>query len=810
MTGTEKTFTMPLLPMRDLVIFPYMTTPFFIGREQSLNALEDALSADRRCLVLTQKASEIERPEAQDLYQIGTVSKIVQVMRLPNGTVKVLCEGEYRAKVINLFLDQNAYAVEVEQLQDVSNVDVSTVALAKNIKSEVRNYLKRTSRQMDLAKTILEGTHSYGEIADLIIPILQVDIYQKQELLETTNVKRRLEIVYTKMLEEIDRKKLEHQLKERVQGQIGRSQKEYYLNEQMKAIQRELGTDEGTNEIEAYRKKIKECKMSEEAKEVANKELKKLQQMSNHSSEANIVRNYIEWLIQVPWSNKTTDNYNLKKVQNILDQDHYGLEKVKERIIEHIAVGKMVGKMKGPILCLIGPPGVGKTSLAQSVARALGRKFVRMSLGGVRDEAEIRGHRRTYIGAMPGKIIQAMKKAKSHNPLLLLDEMDKITRNYMGDPAAALLEVLDPEQNNSFMDNYLEVEYDLSEVLFFCTANSVQDIPSPLQDRMEMIYLSGYTELEKQKIFTSYLISKQLAQNGLKKGELKFRQDAILSIIRHYTKEAGIRDLERHLSKICRKAVSEFLKKDTKKPITVTTKRVHQYLGVPIHNYEIAEGGNEIGTAIGLAWNNAGGDLLNIEITEMKGKGRISLTGKLGDVMQESAKAAVSYVRSRANALGISSNIFQHTDLHIHVPEGATPKDGPSAGIALIVALVSALTSIPINKQVALTGEITLRGKVLPIGGLKEKLMAARRGLIQHVIIPKENEKNLVDIPKEILDDLVIHPISTVNEAFPIALEEMPRFFNEDEDGTAIPVAELKAAKQSVAEQAKKGKSPVA
>lgn len=780
--GSNDQIELPLLPMRDIVVFPHMTTPFFIGRKQSLEALEQALAGDRKIFVVAQKDPMVENPKEEDLFQVGTIGSLLQIMRLPNGTIKALYEANERAKLVSSDLEGSSYSVVVEPYPVEVTDDIETESLISSVKNEFKAYLKKSSKTLENLDSILKSNGSGGEVADLIAPQLNISVEKKQELLELSSSKLRLEQVYIRMLEEEETKKIEQKLKERVQSQIGRTQKEYYLNEQMKAIQKELGADDAKAEIGEYEEKIKSAGMSAEAQETAEKELKKLKMMPPMSSEANIVRNYLDWLLQIPWSASSDDNFDIQNAQKILDEDHYGLEKVKDRIVEYIAVANMVGKLKGPIICLVGPPGVGKTSLAKSVARALGRSFVRMSLGGVRDEAEIRGHRRTYIGALPGKIIQSMKKAKTRNPLLLMDEIDKMTQSHMGDPSSALLEVLDPEQNNTFMDHYLEVEYDLSNVLFFCTANSLQDIPMPLRDRMEIINLSGYTELEKEQIVTRYLVPKQMKENGLVSSQIRFYKDAIFEVIRRYTKEAGVRNVERNIGKLCRKAVTELVKSDGKtSKVTITKKKVNNYLGVPVYSYGKIEEKNEIGIATGMAWTSFGGELLSIEVTGMKGSGKIQLTGKLGDVMKESAQAAISYVRTNANQLGIYSHVFKDMDIHIHVPEGATPKDGPSAGVTLTTALVSFLTGIPVKKEVAMTGEITLRGKVLPIGGLKEKLLAAKRGMLETILIPKENEKDLAEVPKEISGTLDIFPASNVKFVLEKALERMPQSVSDDE-----------------------------
>jgi ATP-dependent Lon protease len=696
-------------------------------------------------------------------------------MRLPNGTIKALFEAKSRGRLLDADLGETAYTGTVEPIEDPIEADPELVALAKTTRSELENYLKEVRRNPENLEQLNLAADEPQHLADRIAPFLNLDLPKKQELLEILNPKNRLERVFERMLEEAEIKKLEKKLKERVQGQIGRTQKEYYLNEQIKAIQKELGTGEdGKAEAEEYEKRIATTKMSPEALEVAKKELKKLKLMSAMSAEANVVRNYLDTLLGMPWGVKTDDNFDLVRAEKVLNEDHYGLEKVKERIVEYLAVAKKVGKIKGPIICLVGPPGVGKTSLARSVAKALGRNFVRMSLGGIRDEAEIRGHRRTYIGALPGKIIQSLKKAKSNNPLMLLDEVDKMTFGVMGDPAAALLEVLDPEQNNTFMDHYLEIEYDLSDVLFFCTANNVGGIPPALLDRMELISLSGYTELEKEAIAAQHLIEKQREENGLEKTQVHFRKDALVEVIQRYTREAGVRNLEREIGKICRKVATQLVRKPNTRSVTVTPKRVHEFLGVPKYKHDIVEGKNEVGVTTGMAWTPMGGELLFVEVSLMRGTGKLIITGQLGDVMKESVQAAMSFVRSNANKLGIFSDAFKRNDVHIHFPEGATPKDGPSAGVALTTSILSAFTGIPVRKQVSMTGEVTLRGKVLQIGGLKEKLLAAKRGGILEALIPWENQNDLQEVPAEVKKALKITAFKSVLDMLPIALERMP------------------------------------
>ena len=732
----QNQIALPMLPMRDIVVFPHMTAPFFIGRSLSIASLEKALDGDRQIFVVAQEDPLVEEPEAKDLFRVGTIGKVLQIMRLHNGTIKALFEAKSRGRLIEAHMEEPHFAAVVEPIPEQVSKAPELLALSKNVRAEFKRYLKDVKKRTEGIEKLSIESEEPHILADRIAPLLNMDLQKKQDLLENSDPKRRLEIVYGRMLEEKEFKKVERKLKERVQGQIGRTQKEYYLNEQVKAIQKELGHGEDSKaEMDEYAKKIEEIKLSDEAREMAEKELQKLKMMPSMSSEANVVRNYIDWLLSMPWAEKTEDNFDLEKAEKVLDAQHYGLEKVKERIIEYLAVAQQVGKMKGPIICLVGPPGVGKTSLARSVAEALGRKFARVSLGGIRDEAEIRGHRRTYIGAMPGKVIQSLRKTKFNNPLLLFDEIDKMSHGVMGDPAAALLEVLDPEQNHTFMDHYLEVEFDVSDVLFFCTANVPQNIPPALKDRMEVIRLSGYTELEKENIARKHLLPKQMDENGLTSKRIQFQQKAILKIIRNYTREAGVRNLEREIAKTCRKVATQLVKKTNLNKVVVTPLRVQKYLGVQSYKHGKAEEKNEIGTTCGLAWTQAGGELLVTEVNIMKGTGKLQLTGKLGDVMKESAQAALSYVRTNANQLEIFSSVFEKTDIHIHVPSGAVPKDGPSAGVTIATSIVSAFTSIPVRKEVAMTGETTLRGKVLAIGGLKEKLLAAKRGLISTVIL---------------------------------------------------------------------------
>lgn len=772
---TQNQIAMPMLPMRDIVVFPHMTAPFFIGRSLSIASLEKALDGDRQIFVVAQEDPLVEEPEAKDLFRVGTIGKVLQIMRLHNGTIKALFEAKSRGRLIEAHMEEPHFAAVVEPIPEQVSKAPELLALSKNVRAEFKRYLKDVKKRTEGIEKLSIESEEPHILADRIAPLLNMDLQKKQDLLENSDPKRRLEIVYGRMLEEKEFKKVERKLKESVQGQIGRTQKEYYLNEQVKAIQKELGHGEDSKaEMDEYAKKFEEIKLSDEAREMAEKELQKLKMMPPMSSEANVVRNYIDWLLSMPWAEKTEDNLDLEKAEKVLDAQHYGLEKVKERIIEYLAVAQQVGKMKGPIICLVGPPGVGKTSLARSVAEALGRKFARVSLGGIRDEAEIRGHRRTYIGAMPGKVIQSLRKTKFNNPLLLFDEIDKMSHGVMGDPAAALLEVLDPEQNHTFMDHYLEVEFDVSDVLFFCTANVSQNIPPALIDRMEVIRLSGYTELEKENIARKHLLPKQMDENGLTSKRIQFQKKAILKIIRNYTREAGVRNLEREIAKTFRKVATQLVKKTNLNKVVVTPLGVEKYLGVQSYKHGKVEEKNEIGTTCGLAWTQAGGELLVTEVNIMKGTGKLQLTGKLGDVMKESAQAALSYVRTNANQLGIFSSVFEKTDIHIHVPSGAVPKDGPSAGVTIATSIVSAFTSIPVRKEVAMTGETTLRGKVLPIGGLKEKLLASKRGLISTVIIPHKNKKDLSEIAEEIQSGLEIIPVQTVEKVLEIALERMP------------------------------------
>jgi len=767
--------TLPLLPMREDIIYPGMTVPFYIGRKPSMEAVERALANDRRIFVVTQRDTSVERPAAEDLFDIGTVGNILQIMRLPNGTIKALYEAKTRARLVDCKMSKEFYSADVEMLPDEFSATPELEDIAEKVKALLPEYIKETKKNpSEIDVQALLGVE-IDQLADKIAPLLNTSRDVKQNILEISDPGSRLRRVHQEMEEEFQVRRLEQKLKDQVRDNVGKTHKDSYLNDQLKAIQKELGQgDEGRDDFEEYEKKIAEAKMPDYVNEVAQKELKKLRMMSPMSAEANVGRNYLDWLISLPWSKRTTDQFDLEHAQTVLDEDHYGLEKVKERIVEYLAVSKLKGTLKGPIICLVGPPGVGKTSLARSVARALGRKFARMSLGGIRDEAEIRGHRRTYIGALPGKIIQAVRKADSKNPVLLLDEIDKLYSSIMGDPSAAMLEVLDPEQNRTFMDHYIEVEYDLSETMFICTANATDHISPPLLDRMEIIRLPGYTELEKLKIAEQHLIPKQIEEHGLQSADIKFRRDALTNIIENYTREAGVRGLEREIGKVLRKVVTQLVKDDQERKMVITPKAVTRYLGVARYHHLHAEEQDEVGISTGLGVTATGGELLITEVETMLGTGKRSVTGQLGDVMKESAQIAFSYVRTKADDFGIRTSKMLKTDIHVHLPEGALPKDGPSAGVTLVTSVVSALTRIPVRRQVAMTGEITLRGLVLQVGGIKEKLLAARRGGMKEVIIPKENEKDLADVPEEILKDIKIMPVQHLDEVIRIALHHEP------------------------------------
>ena len=766
--------TIPVLPLRDVVVFPFMVMPLFVGRPRSISSLDDAMNNSKQLLLVSQKQAELEEPSIDDLYDVGTIANIIQLLKLPDGTVKVLVEGQQRAKIHQIEDSGEHFQAQVEPLNSTLGNKKELQVVHKAALDEFQNYVNLNKKVQPDILSALQQIENLEQVSDTLASHLPVSVAQKQTVLEMTNVVERFEYLLGLMQSEADLLQVEKRIRSRVKKQMEKSQRDYYLNEQIKAIQKELGEEENAiSEIEQLRQKIEEARMPLEAREKAEAELQKLKMMSPMSAEATVVRSYIDWMIQVPWHKRTKVKKDLAKAQDILDADHYGLERVKERILEYLAVQTRLNQLKGPILCLVGPPGVGKTSLGQSIANATGRKYVRMALGGVRDEAEIRGHRKTYIGSLPGKLIQKMAKVGVKNPLFLLDEIDKMSSDMRGDPASALLEVLDPEQNAHFNDHYLEVDYDLSNVMFVATSNSMH-IPTPLLDRMEVIRLSGYTEDEKLNIATRHLINKQMERNGLKAGELTIDDSAIVDIIRYYTREAGVRNLEREISKICRKAVKTLLLDKKLKSIKVTAKNLHDYLGVKRFEFGRADTQNRVGEVTGLAWTEVGGDLLTIETASVPGKGKLSYTGSLGDVMKESIQAAMTVVRARADKLGINPEFHEKRDIHIHVPDGATPKDGPSAGIAMCTALVSCLTGNPVKSEVAMTGEISLRGKVLPIGGLKEKLLAAHRGGIKTVIIPKDNVKDLEDIPENAKRDLNIHAVETIDEVLTIALENPP------------------------------------
>ena len=766
--------TIPVLPLRDVVVFPFMVMPLFVGRPRSISSLDDAMNNGKQLLLVSQKQAELEEPSIDDLYDVGTIANIIQLLKLPDGTVKVLVEGQQRAKIHQIEDSGEHFQAQVEPLNSTLGNKKELQVVHKAALDEFQNYINLNKKVQPDILSALQQIENLEQLSDTLASHLPVSVAQKQTVLEMSNVVERFEYLLGLMQSEADLLQVEKRIRSRVKKQMEKSQRDYYLNEQIKAIQKELGEEENAiSEIEQLRQKIEEARMPLEAREKAESELQKLKMMSPMSAEATVVRSYIDWMIQVPWHKRTKVKKDLAKAQDILDADHYGLERVKERILEYLAVQTRLNQLKGPILCLVGPPGVGKTSLGQSIANATGRKYVRMALGGVRDEAEIRGHRKTYIGSLPGKLIQKMAKVGVKNPLFLLDEIDKMSSDMRGDPASALLEVLDPEQNAHFNDHYLEVDYDLSDVMFVATSNSMH-IPTPLLDRMEVIRLSGYTEDEKLNIATRHLINKQMERNGLKAGELTIDDSAIVDIIRYYTREAGVRNLEREISKICRKAVKTLLLDKKLKSIKVTAKNLHDYLGVKRFEFGRADTQNRVGEVTGLAWTEVGGDLLTIETASVPGKGKLSYTGSLGDVMKESIQAAMTVVRARAEKLGINPEFHEKRDIHIHVPDGATPKDGPSAGIAMCTALVSCLTGNPVKSEVAMTGEISLRGKVLPIGGLKEKLLAAHRGGIKTVIIPKENVKDLEEIPENAKRDLNIHAVETIDEVLTIALENPP------------------------------------
>ena len=788
MSDSAKTAIFPVLPLRDIVVFPHMIVPLFVGRDKSVKALEDVMQDDKQILLVAQKNAGQDDPTVEDIYEIGTIGTVLQLLKLPDGTVKVLVEGSQRAKIVRYTENEDFFQAEAELLQDTVDDSKDLEALSRSVVTQFEQYIKLNKKIPPEVLVSLNQIEDPGKLSDTIASHLALKISEKQELLEFVSPADRLERAYSFMESEIGVLQVEKRIRNRVKRQMEKTQREYYLNEQLKAIQKELGeTEDGRDEAGEFEERIEKTKLSKDAREKATQELKKLKSMSPMSAEATVVRNYLDWILSIPWGQRSRVKKDIKAAEKILNTDHYGLEKVKERILEYLAVQTRVRKMKGPILCLVGPPGVGKTSLGKSMAKATGRSFVRMSLGGVRDEAEIRGHRRTYIGSMPGKVIQGMKKAKTTNPLFLLDEIDKLGADWRGDPTSALLEVLDPEQNATFADHYLEVDYDLSDVMFVTTANTLR-MPQPLLDRMEIIRLSGYTEDEKVEIAKRHLINKQVKAHGLKKTEWSIADDALRDLVRLYTREAGVRNLERELANLARKAVKELATK-SRKTVRVTRRNLDKFAGVPRYRFGEMESEDLVGVTTGLAWTEVGGELLSIEALLMPGKGNIARTGKLGDVMQESVSAARSYIRSRMVTFGISPKFFDKRDIHVHVPEGATPKDGPSAGVAMCTSIVSALTGIPVRRDVAMTGEVTLRGRVLPIGGLKEKLLAAHRGGITTIIIPKDNEKDLVEIPDNVLKGLTIVPVSAVDEVLAEALTRVPVPIEWEDDMDTEPVA---------------------
>ncbi len=772
--GSGQVETLPLLPLRDVVIFPYMVAPLFVGREKSIRALEEAMKKNKEIFLVAQKDAKTNDPTEKDIYDIGTIGTIVQMLRLPDGTVKVLVEGKGRACVKNYLPNKSYFMVEVETVPEADKIGVETEALIRTLVTAFENYVKLNKKIPSEVLVTVSSIEEPGRLSDTISSHLSFKLEDKQEILETLNPAERLEKIYEKIQSEVEIMQIEKKIRGRVKKQMEKAQKEYYLTEQMRAIQKELGEkDDLKSEIQEFEDKVKKKKMPEEAEQKVKKEIKKLKQMSPMSAEATVVRNYVDWLLSLPWKGEATDDrIDIDEAQQILDDDHFGLEKPKERILEYLAVQALTKKIKGPILCFVGPPGVGKTSLAKSIAQAMGRKFIRVSLGGVRDEAEIRGHRRTYIGALPGKIVQGVRKAGTNNPVFLLDEIDKLGMDFRGDPASALLEALDPEQNIAFNDHYLEVDYDLSNVMFITTANVLHTIPWALQDRMEIIRISGYTEDEKLEIAKKFLVPKQREAHGLKDKNLKISDNTILDVIRYYTREAGVRTLEREIATLCRKAARDVVKKgpDHEVKLTPAVIKKENYLGIPKFKHGEIEEKDHIGMSTGLAWTEVGGELLTIEVSIVPGKGTFTVTGKLGEVMQESTQAAMSYVRSRAERLGLERGFHQKVDIHIHVPEGATPKDGPSAGIAIATAIVSALIRKPVKHDLAMTGEITLRGRVLPIGGLKEKILAAHRGKVKTIIIPQENEKDLKEIRESILKDIKIVIVEHMDDVLDVAI----------------------------------------
>ena len=781
--GKSASRAVPLLPLRDIIVFPHMVVPLFVGREKSISALEEAMAGSKELLLVAQKKAKTNDPAEDDIFRVGTLGTIIQLLRIRDGTVKVLVEGQKRAKILGYKETTPHFIAEVAEIEEPDESTVEIQALMRSIQTVFENYVKLNKRIPPEMLVSVQSIDDPARLADTIVAHLGLKLGDKQGILETASATKRLEKLYELMQAEIEILQVEKKIRTRVKKQMEKSQKEYYLNEQMQAIQKELGDrDEFKNELNELEQRIKNKPMPDEAKERALKEFKKLKMMSPMSAEATVVRNYIDWILALPWHEKSEDRHDIPEAEKILDQDHYGLKKVKERVLEHLAVQALVDKIRGPILCLVGPPGVGKTSLARSIAHATNREFVRQSLGGVRDEAEIRGHRRTYIGALPGKVLQSLKKVGKNNPVFLLDEIDKMSQDFRGDPASALLEVLDPEQNHNFNDHYLDLDYDLSDVMFVTTANTQHQIPLPLQDRLEIINLPGYTEWEKLAIAKEYLIPKQIEQNGLKERDVQvtFTDECLRSIVHHYTKEAGVRNLEREIATVCRKVAKEWLSSGMEegKKYQITPKMLSKYLGVPKYRTTRKEEQNEIGLANGLAVTTHGGDLLPAEVTAVPGKGKLTLTGKLGEVMQESAQAAMSYIRSRCESLGLQRDFQTKVDIHVHFPEGAIPKDGPSAGITMCTAVTSALLRIPVKQDVALTGELTLRGRVLPIGGVKEKILAAHRAEIFEVIIPEENEKDLKDIPKRVLKQMTVHAVGHMDDVLKLALaHERPEKF---------------------------------
>ena len=793
----------PVLPLRDIVVFPHMIVPLFVGREKSVRALEEVMQDDKQILLSSQIDPAEDDPAQDDIYRVGVLANVLQLLKLPDGTVKVLVEGVSRVRITEYMENDDYFAARAEYISETPGDATTIEALLRTVGDEFARYAKVKKNIPDEALTAVSDSDDAAKLADLVAGHLGIEVGRKQDLLETLSVSERLEKVYGLMQGEMSVMQVEKKIKTRVKGQMERTQREYYLNEQMKAIQKELGDGEdGEGEVAELESRIAETKLSKEARDKADAEMKKLKNMSPMSAEATVVRNYLDWMLSIPWNTKSRVKKDLGKAQSVLDADHYGLEKVKERIVEYLAVQQRSKKLKGPIMCLVGPPGVGKTSLGKSVARATGREFIRISLGGVRDESEIRGHRRTYIGSMPGKIIQSLKKAKTTNPLILLDEIDKMGQDFRGDPASAMLEVLDPEQNGTFVDHYLEVEYDLSNVMFITTANSY-NMPGPLLDRMEIIPLAGYTEDEKLEIAKQHLLDKQIKNSGLKKGEFELTDAALTDIIRYYTREAGVRNLEREIAKIARKAVTRIIKREAE-VIKVTPENLPDFLGVRKHKFGLAEDEDQVGVVTGLAYTSVGGELLNIEALRLPGKGRMKTTGTLGDVMKESIDAASSYVRSIAPKIGVKPPRFEKWDIHVHVPEGATPKDGPSAGLAMVTSIVSVLTGIPVRKDIAVTGEVTLRGNALPIGGLKEKLLAALRGGITTVLIPRDNEKDLAEIPDNVKEGLEIIPVDHVRDVLKIALVREPEPVDWDEE------AEEAAAAEATLKQAEAARGAVA